>query len=289
MKDQRRRQREEYRTLQTVREEEEEEHQRDDASSSSSSTTTDVDLEALDFAEKDYMHGPAVLRMSKPERESGFFTLLKEYWWIFNTFLLLVIIVLLMDKSWSRRGKEHYFEGAGDITGFVPEFSQKITTFSPDPGFVPENTSEFFTEETRRKWLDLVPKGLGYLQIENPDQYDNLPAALASYPDRFVVTSSVTHQLQCLHSIAEAYSALSSSGGSRAPAESAARLSHCFDYLRQGILCSGDVALEGSASHSSSSASADSPDGWDAKHVCKNYPEVREYLEQNRADDRVWI
>lgn len=147
MKDHRR-QKDEYRTLSTVREEDQ-----DDSSS------TDVDLEALDLNEKDYMHGDASRSRSN---KSGFLAALKEHRWIIDTFLLMVIIVLLLGNDWGRHGKDHFFEGAGDLTGFAPEFSQKVTTFSPDPGFVPENTSEFFSEATKQKWLSLVPSKLTY-------------------------------------------------------------------------------------------------------------------------------
>ncbi|KAI2466003.1 hypothetical protein F4781DRAFT_407182 [Annulohypoxylon bovei var. microspora] len=267
-----RRQKDEYRSLGTVREEE-----RDDSSS------TDVDLEALDLNEKDYLNGS---RAEKKETESGLRAVLKEYWWMVDTFLLVVIIVLLLGSSWTGHSRYHLFEGGGDLTGFAPEFSQKITTFSPDPGFVPENTSEFFSRETKQKWLSLVPKGLGYLKIKDAESYDNLPARLNSYHNDFVVTSSMTHQLHCLYAIAEAYSALTSDV-SRVPKETPWHLNHCFDYLRQGIMCCGDVALEGE--QTSFPEGFDGSDGWDAKHVCKNYEEVLDYLETNRADDKEWI
>lgn len=40
--------------------------------------------------------------------------------------------------------------------------------------------------------------GLGYLEIKKPEEYDNLPKPLEEYPEKFVVTSSMTHQLHCL-------------------------------------------------------------------------------------------
>lgn len=144
MKDHRRPKEEQYRTLSTV-------HEEDDSSS------TDVDLEALDLSEKDYMHEATTSRARKDHEKSGFLAVLKEYWWLIDMFLLAVIIVLLLGSGWGSHGKDHFFEGAGDLTGFAPEFSQKVTKFAPDPGFVPENTSEFFSDETRQKWLDLVP------------------------------------------------------------------------------------------------------------------------------------
>lgn len=158
-----RRQKDEYQTLSTVHEESD----HDDSSSS-----TDVDLEALDLNEKDYLHDSGMDGEQRGERKSGLLAILKEYWWLGNTFLLMVIIVLLLDGP--SHGRKHYFEGAGDITGFAPEFSQKITTFSPDPGFVPENTSEFFTDETRQKWLGLVPSKSYNIPTYIADSYHSI-------------------------------------------------------------------------------------------------------------------
>ncbi|TRX89376.1 hypothetical protein FHL15_009674 [Xylaria flabelliformis] len=52
---------------------------------------------------------------------------------------------------------------------------------------------------------------------------------------------------------------------------------HCFDYMRQAIMCSADMALEGLETtfpdHNGGS------DGWDSKHVCKDWSQVKSYLE----------
>ena len=60
-------------------------------------------------------------------------------------------------------------------------------------------------------------------------------------------------------------------------------MTHCFDYMRQAIMCSADVALEG---HETTFPDDNGgSDGWDAKHVCRDYSEVRRYLEGVRAYD----
>ncbi|KAH9898989.1 hypothetical protein F4778DRAFT_741851 [Xylariomycetidae sp. FL2044] len=258
-------------------------HDRDDDESN-----TDVEEAMADLNEKDYLHTTSSSSSKRRRRQNQCLAAFKEHRWLIDTFLLLVIVALLFEKSWRHKGaNEHLFEGAGDLTGFAPEFSQKITTFSPDPGFVPENTSEFFDDATRQKWLDLVPRGLGYLEIEDPTAFDNLPTKLNSFPDQFVVTSSMTHQLHCLYAIAEAYSALTSDNASKVPRETPWHLNHCFDYLRQGIMCCGDVALEGE--QTTFPEGFDGSDGWDAKHVCKDYGQVYDYLDRNRAEDKHWI
>lgn len=63
---------------------------------------------------------------------------------------------------------------------------------------------------------------------------------------------------------------------------------HCFEYLRQSILCCGDTALEGKQT-TFPDKNLPGSDGWDAKHICRDYGQIREYLEENRIDDKTWI
>lgn len=65
-------------------------------------------------------------------------------------------------------------------------------------------------------------------------------------------------------------------------------LMHCFDYLRQSIMCSGDVALEGMQT-TFPEADLGGSDGWDAKHVCRDYSQVYRYLSRRRALNDNWI
>lgn len=52
-------------------------------------------------------------------------------------------------------------------------------------------------------------------------------------------------------------------------------------------MCCGDVALEGQ--QTTFPDGFDGSDGWDAKHVCKDYSQVYEYLDKNRASNKQWI
>ncbi|CAN8102064.1 unnamed protein product [Discula destructiva] len=204
---------------------------------------------------------------------------------LINTILLLVIVALLLDRRWSRDDYRQ-FEGSGDITGFIPPVSQRITTFVPDMAFAPDNGSEFFTDAVQQKWLSIVPKGLGYLHMEDPSRYNNLPHPLKGYEEiGTVFTTSVTHQLHCLYNILEVYSSIKS--GKRIAPQMEGHLPHCFEYLRQSIMCCGDTAIEGQ--HTTFPHGILGSDGWDAKHVCKDYDQVYAFLEEHRADDQVWI
>jgi hypothetical protein len=135
-----------------------------------------------------------------------------------------------------------------------------------------------------------VPKGLGYVQVKDPEKHDNLPTPLQGEfipPNMTVFTTSMTHQLHCLYNIIDLYYTLTANPPMATPSETPWHTRHCFDYLRQAIMCTGDVALEGT--QTTFPVGFEGSDGWDAKHVCKNYKQVHDYLEEKRADDKVWI
>lgn len=52
-------------------------------------------------------------------------------------------------------------------------------------------------------------------------------------------------------------------------------------------MCAGDVAVEGDQTTFPDGFVGS--DGWDAKHVCKNYDEVLDYLTKNAINDDAWI
>ncbi|KAH8669186.1 hypothetical protein BX600DRAFT_267825 [Xylariales sp. PMI_506] len=250
----------------------------DDASS-------EIDAEELTaLAAADYIYTPA---RSKRQR---LMVAISRGRWIFDIILILVIAGLVADRQWSWSQRKYWQEqqqGTGDITGFAPRFSQRIMNFEPDSQFMPANASEFWSKETQDRWLSLVPKGLGYLNIKTPEKYHDLPVKLPKqYGRGYTVTTSLTHQLHCLHSLAEVFSAYRIGRSDKIP-EDPWHIAHCFDYIRQSVMCSADVALEGKATTFPEGVTGS--DGWDAKHVCKNYDEVLAYLNDNRANDIVWI
>jgi hypothetical protein len=53
-------------------------------------------------------------------------------------------------------------------------------------------------------------------------------------------------------------------------------------------MCSADVALEGAETTFPIGFKGGS-DGWDAKHICKDYNQVYSYLDENRANNASWI
>lgn len=197
-----------------------------------------------------------------------------------NTVLLLGILAVLVRQQLRIPSPERW-EIGGDFTGVAPPtFDQQITTFKMDQSYAPDNTSEFFTDEVLQKWNQLMPKGMGFVWVNDTHKYHDLPTPV-EWPDKTVFTTSMTHQLHCLYAIVQTYSGLKANV--TLPNDHHWHMIHCFDYMRQAIMCSADIALEG---HETTFPDMNGgSDGWDSKHVCKDYGQVKRYLESVRAYD----
>lgn len=132
--------------------------------------------------------------------------------------------------------------------------------------------------------------------MKDPAKHDNLPTPIHDYVNNTVFTTSMTHQLHCLHAILNAYNTMSVTLDSPFfkvnPIQQPWHINHCFDYIRQGIMCAGDVALEGAATTFPLGLNGEDlggSDGWDAKHVCKDYSQITTYLEEKTINHVKWI
>ncbi|KAK1996488.1 hypothetical protein LX36DRAFT_112170 [Colletotrichum falcatum] len=287
------------------------------------------DGEGKQWNRQDVEDGRRTAQLSRCARARGLFW---RWRWLVDTLMLVIIVGLLLERRaglQTTTPRDKRFETVGDLTGFAPEFSQQITTFHPTTEFVPDDPKEFFTNASiKENWLSLVPRGLGYVVMNDTKAHDNLPVPLPEFAPRTVFTTSMTHQLHCLYAILESYAGLAVNGSgavdmhSHVPegtevAEGQWHLQHCFEYLRQvsgswrwsclfpspprrfgfheadtsplpkAIVCAGDVALEGT--QTTFPPGWTGSDGWDAKHVCKDYKQVYDYLDKNRAQDDRWI
>jgi len=144
----------------------------------------------------------------------------------------------------------------------------------------------------------MTTDGIGFQWVNDTRRYHDLPHPII-WPNKTVFTTSMTHQLHCLFAVVETYSGLKANV--TLPEDHHWHMIHCFDYMRQAIMCSADMALEGLETtfpdHNGGS------DGWDSKHgkllkcngekgqllilspVCRGYGQVINYLESVRAYD----
>jgi CTP-dependent riboflavin kinase len=125
-----------------------------------------------------------------------------------------------------------------------------------------------------------ISEARGFIVIDKPEDYDlpkpyvvNIPSP---GPERtregpgYMMT--VFHQLHCLSYLAEHYQ--QGYGGVNLTEEVAEHTGHCFNYLRQGIMCSADVTLEGETKEGP---------GEGSEHECVDYDALLEWANEHGA------
>ncbi|KAI1330606.1 hypothetical protein F5Y16DRAFT_362247 [Xylariaceae sp. FL0255] len=253
----------------------------EDHSSSRSST----EVESL-MGEGKIWHDVELNAGLRRSKDDGLLAKLKSYRWIIDTSLLLIILALLARDQMRKPAvlqDPNIWQFGQDFTGVGPKWSQKIRKFTSDQSYAPNNTADFFKNETLQKWNDLMPIGMGFVWVNNTENYHDLPTPIM-WPDKTVFTTSATHQIHCLYTMAVVYSGLTS--GHELPDDHHWHMIHCFDYMREAVMCNADMALEG-LEHTFPDHNGGS-DGWDSTHVCKDWSQVKTYLESVRAyDDRL--
>lgn len=64
---------------------------------------------------------------------------------------------------------------------------------------------------------------------------------------------------------------------------------HCFEYLRQGISCGGDLIIEGNSPIKVGKGHATSVTGWGVEHDCINFEMLRKFqIEQEARYNETW-
>ncbi|KAG9239962.1 hypothetical protein BJ878DRAFT_333968 [Calycina marina] len=189
----------------------------------------------------------------------------KSYQWFISLTLQLVIMAMLLlllrprwiDSSIMAR------QIGGDFSGGGPTFLTKVVKFDADVEFVPMNTTGYLKETTIAKWNTIMPVGAGWGQ---PNQFP-------------FFTTTMTHQLHCLWMMGQMFSKMETGSTKDLPADYQSHYLHCIDYIRQGVMCLGDMSLE---AHAETDADDNGPgDGsWSGHHVCKDYSKITSYLEE---------
>jgi len=64
--------------------------------------------------------------------------------------------------------------------------------------------------------------------------------------------------------------------GLKKPGTDTVHMDHCFDYVRQMLLCGGDMALAGSDLDVIGSSQLNVP------HVCKNFDQLYSWLDEHK-------
>ncbi|KAF3385797.1 hypothetical protein DPV78_012674 [Talaromyces pinophilus] len=155
----------------------------------------------------------------------------------------------------------------------VRQVPLKTYTFNENPKYLNESmfSSRDATLRTLHNWIELSAVGRGYVQIPNSDTFGLSEPYIIEDHSRTepVYMMSVFHQLHCLSYLVQAYQ--SAFTGEALTQELAHHSAHCFDYLRQSIMCNADTSLEGKT---------ESGPGWGSVHQCKDYDALLEWANE---------
>ncbi|TVY13531.1 Oxidase ustYa [Lachnellula arida] len=84
---------------------------------------------------------------------------------------------------------------------------------------------------------------------------------------------SMFHQLHCIATLKTAFEAGNLDNE---------HLGHCFDYLRQGVMCAGDMTLEPVLRLGTDGDEVQVVDGWGVEHRCRSFESMVGFAEGHR-------
>ena len=146
---------------------------------------------------------------------------------------------------------------------------------------------------TKAEWMKLAPKGGGFVEIHDYQKY-SLPPPMhfdefekLRGKDTYVLAAF--HQMHCLFHMQMFIDRLAMqlrAGNTTVDEHELIHNDHCFDYLRNAVMCMADTTLEGQIEREGWDGEAGT-DGTGAVHVCRSWDEVKGWAEKRRLYDVV--
>ncbi|RMZ41046.1 hypothetical protein CA14_001677 [Aspergillus flavus] len=156
----------------------------------------------------------------------------------------------------------------------TPEFQIVNTPFLESPRFENLRTKRQITEAWGRYGLP----SYGFVTVPDPEAYDLKPNKDVVPGTNNTYMVSVYHQLHCLKIMHLALLPIISRQEGRGPGTrddhdfEHNHLEHCLDYLRQSVMCSGDVTLEPPDEMPQKNRSP--LQGWGVTHACRSWEQI---------------
>ncbi|KAM7195936.1 protein of unknown function (DUF3328) domain containing protein [Naviculisporaceae sp. PSN 640] len=212
-----------------------------------------------------------------------------------NVFLLSFIV-----SQWSKinnaSAEINYFSN-----GPIPKLPSRPYAFKDDDRFRNLDT----LDKVESAWVAIFPQGNGFVHLRDPEKYNLSPnqgvpinSVLQSGPNAYII--SAFHQLHCLMLLHRFHVTMLTAHMSndnnfttvdangkleKAPLltdDETNHAEHCFIYLRQGVLCSGDTTLE-QPDMDGLHVGHNPLHGWGTEHVCRDWDVLSAWAEENAA------
>ncbi|KAF2846260.1 hypothetical protein T440DRAFT_558401 [Plenodomus tracheiphilus IPT5] len=174
-------------------------------------------------------------------------------------------------------------ELGSEINRLVPEVQHKTIQFWNDSSFVPTYdivngllTYNDTMEMIEPSWHALFPYQKGFIPVPDPTKY-SLPPSADQDVDGEYWSISAFHQVHCLQMIMESWLQYLY-GVEQEP--SVEHVLHCFDYIRMGLMCAADSALEGSDPFLKARG-LNGTQGLGSEHVCRDWEALRDFADRS--------
>ncbi|KAE9369811.1 hypothetical protein N431DRAFT_53420 [Stipitochalara longipes BDJ] len=172
-------------------------------------------------------------------------------------------------------------ESIGPPNPAMPHIPIVRTTFERHELFAAPSS-----KEADRAWRSLMPYGDGFIIVNNSQALGLPPGIQHSNGESYDV--SMFHQLHCLMRIRETLFitklAINHTNAEKIEEDliepSMMHVYHCFDYIRQALMCAGDLTLEWPRTEKDGRRFA--VDGWGVSHQCKSWEAISDYMALNR-------
>ncbi|MCJ1457656.1 hypothetical protein MMC28_008025 [Mycoblastus sanguinarius] len=194
--------------------------------------------------------------------------LLGSCWWLLTVAILLILNIMTLVLLFQSVRRVRSLETPPPKSWLPPEVGiKKVFLYDEEYGQVP-------SEESNEAWYNLMPNGLGFVKVNNDTAIPDTPGLNQSLPIQRATTGAV-HQIHCLIVIRAAYyGAMAGNIDAIDPAH----LPHCFDYLRQSIMCASDTTMEWVPAPPNDKGST----GWGYQHSCRDYMAIRQWAIDNK-------
>jgi len=197
------------------------------------------------------------------------------YGWFLWTLLIIDILILLVLFAYSKYRFNFGCDEKSELR-FYPRIKLNSISFEPD-----ERYSDIsFTSTDADPWKHLIPEGGGFILVQDPKSMHlsgGLPISVNSIPLGEVFGVSMFHQIHCLEMMQKEMAFLAFAESKMAVPQ---HIKHCFDYLRQAIMCAGDLSLENGTLVNGSIIPH--VGGWGAQHQCRDWQTVFDFTASHR-------
>ncbi|KAK1984744.1 hypothetical protein LZ30DRAFT_820832 [Colletotrichum cereale] len=198
--------------------------------------------------------------------------------WLLLGAVLGALVPWLLDLRGSRGEQEHgvQFVPQTDIIGFFPPISHKVQYFEVEHKYVSNHSSPESLQEVKKLWEKLMPAGEGFLYVSDEE------AAKYDFPTLIHYNVPPEHGVAGMPLRGNAYLIMAEYDRlyqGLSPGDDFTHVDHCIDWIRQSLMCAGDVALSANMGPLVGSH-------YQFPHVCKNWDEVYDFMDRRHVDNR---